>query len=131
MRQAERGGIRFMIPDGATNVMASDAWVSVPGTTNGAMRLEDYRREHPDGNRFDTFTEALNAPVVITGSASDDLDRLAPVRLRSDRWFQSWPMHNLVGHPVSELLHLCRLADLGDRLHDATLPTHTPGTGRG
>lgn len=67
-----------------------------------------------------------------------------------DRYWQSWPMHNLVAHPVSEVSHqlgaaLHRLAahfsdaymqddardTLGNRLHDATLPTHEEGTGRG
>lgn len=53
-----------------------------------------------------------------------------------DSWYQSWPMHNLVAHPLGELLHLLGRIwggddDLGNRLHDATLPTHEEGTGRG
>lgn len=44
---------------------------------------------------------------------------------------RNWTTHNLVGHPVSELLHLLGFGGLGDRVHDATLPDHEPGTGRG
>lgn len=44
---------------------------------------------------------------------------------------RSWPIHNLFAHPISELLHWIGLGELGNRLHDATLPEHTPGTGRG
>lgn len=47
------------------------------------------------------------------------------------RWYRSWPMHNLIAHPLSEILHWLGLADLGNRIHDATLPEHEPGTGRG
>lgn len=50
---------------------------------------------------------------------------------RGERYVRSWPMHNLVGHPLSEILHWVGLGDLGDRLHDATLPKHEAGTGRG
>jgi hypothetical protein len=46
-------------------------------------------------------------------------------------WYQSWPMLNLVAHPVSELLHWVGADDLGGRIHDATLPEHEAGTGRG
>lgn len=44
---------------------------------------------------------------------------------------RSWPAHNLVAHPASELLHWLGLGRLGNRLHDATLPEHELGTGRG
>jgi hypothetical protein len=42
-----------------------------------------------------------------------------------------WTLHNLVAHPLGELLYQLGLGDLGDRLHDATIPDHAPGTGRG
>lgn len=50
-------------------------------------------------------------------------------RLRSV--MRSWPMHNLVAHPLSEIMHWLGLTVTGDRLHDATLPEHEAGTGRG
>lgn len=49
----------------------------------------------------------------------------------TDRIVQSWPMHNLVAHPLSEVLHWLGFNAAGDRLHDATLPEHEAGTGRG
>lgn len=49
-----------------------------------------------------------------------------------------WAVHNLVAHPVSQLLWWCSLcgvlhpvAALGDWLHDVTVPVHDPEEGRG
>lgn len=33
-----------------------------------------------------------------------------------------WTLHNLVGHPLSELLFQCGYEDLSDAVHDITLP---------
>ena len=42
-----------------------------------------------------------------------------------------WTLHNLVAHPLSEVLYQVGLGDVGNKLHDVTVPLHTPGTGRG
>lgn len=44
-----------------------------------------------------------------------------------------WAPHNLVAHPLSEVLFQVGLSiqNLGDRIHDATIPDHVPGQGRG
>lgn len=42
-----------------------------------------------------------------------------------------WTPHNLVAHPVSEVLFQLGFEKAGDALHDATVPTHTRGEGRG
>jgi hypothetical protein len=42
-----------------------------------------------------------------------------------------WTMHNIIAHPLSELLFQVGLEDWGNRLHDWTVPVHEPGTGRG
>lgn len=49
-----------------------------------------------------------------------------------------WAVHNLIAHPVSEIMHwlavipgLGFLRDLGLKFHDKTVPRHVPGTGRG
>lgn len=42
----------------------------------------------------------------------------------------NWTLHNVVGHPLSEILFQFGLGDLGNRLHDATMPT-IHGEGRG
>lgn len=44
---------------------------------------------------------------------------------------RNWTIHNLIAHPLSEILHLLGFGDLGDRVHDATVPDHEKGTGRG
>lgn len=47
-----------------------------------------------------------------------------PERLR-------WTPHNLIAHPLSEVLFLLGFGELGNRLHDWTIPQHDQGTGRG
>lgn len=42
-----------------------------------------------------------------------------------------WTVHNLVGHPLSELLWLLGFERASHRVHDATLPAHRAGEGRG
>lgn len=42
-----------------------------------------------------------------------------------------WTLHNVVAHPLSELLYQFGMGELGNRLHDATVPLHVKGTGRG
>ena len=48
---------------------------------------------------------------------------------RLGRW--SWFLHNVVAHPVSEVLFQLGLEGLSNRVHDLTIPDHEPGTGRG
>ena len=33
-----------------------------------------------------------------------------------------WTVHNLLGHPVSEILHLLGLGSASGRVHDGTMP---------
>jgi hypothetical protein len=52
---------------------------------------------------------------------------------REEFW---WAVHNLVAHPVSELCYwggklVPPVGRFGDWIHDATVPTHEAGTGRG
>ena len=42
-----------------------------------------------------------------------------------------WTIHNLIAHPLSEVLFQVGLGDLGNRIHDATIPAHIRGEGRG
>jgi hypothetical protein len=43
-----------------------------------------------------------------------------------------WLVHNIVGHPLSELLYQIGLGLWADYVHDFTIPAdHKPGTGRG
>ena len=34
----------------------------------------------------------------------------------------SYTFHNIIAHPLMEILHLIGFTKLGDRIHDATLP---------
>ena len=42
-----------------------------------------------------------------------------------------WSLHNLIAHPLSEIVHLCGYTDLGNKIHDYTIPDHEEGQGRG
>ena len=33
-----------------------------------------------------------------------------------------WSVHNLIAHPLMELLHLAGLSSWGDKIHDFTIP---------
>jgi len=43
----------------------------------------------------------------------------------------SWTLHNIVAHPMSEILYHLGYKDLGNKIHDKTIPFHKKGTGRG
>ena len=50
------------------------------------------------------------------------------------RIYKNWTVHNLLAHPLMELLCLIsfgKLEAFGNKIHDATVPEHTPGEGRG
>jgi hypothetical protein len=42
-----------------------------------------------------------------------------------------WAPHNVVAHPLSELLFHVGARRASHWLHDITVPTHAPGEGRG
>jgi hypothetical protein len=47
-----------------------------------------------------------------------------------------WAIHNLIAHPISEIAYwlgflIPQIRQFGEWLHDATVPEHEPGTGRG
>jgi hypothetical protein len=42
-----------------------------------------------------------------------------------------WSMHNLVAHPLSELLYLAGFEEISNWIHDITIPDHETNTGRG
>lgn len=48
----------------------------------------------------------------------------------------SWTLHNLLAHPISEVVYLVGLGTrpferLSNWIHDITVPEHDPGSGRG
>jgi hypothetical protein len=38
------------------------------------------------------------------------------------RFYKNWPMHNIVAHPLMQILEWIGLVSMADKLHDATLP---------
>ena len=42
-----------------------------------------------------------------------------------------WSLHNIVAHPLSELVHLIGFERASNWIHDITAPEHESGTGRG
>lgn len=42
-----------------------------------------------------------------------------------------WTLHNLIAHPLSEVLFQVGLHRWSDAVHDGTVPDHVTGTGRG
>ena len=56
--------------------------------------------------------------------------RCRELRAAARRHF-AWSVHNILSHPLSEIAWLLGLRRLSDWLHDASIPDHTPGTGRG
>ena len=48
------------------------------------------------------------------------------------RLYKNWTFHNLVSHPLSEVVWLLtRSEKLSGWIHDCSIPDHVPGTGRG
>ena len=46
-----------------------------------------------------------------------------PLFARLPERFQ-WTAHNVIGHPLSEILFQIGLEDWGNRIHDWTIPAH-------
>ena len=42
-----------------------------------------------------------------------------------------WTLHNMVAHPLSEILFQVGAERAGNYVHDITVPDHERGTGRG
>jgi hypothetical protein len=69
--------------------------------------------------------------------AAEHIDHLERVMIRGNPLFArlpvrlQWTAHNLIAHPLSEILFQAGLVSLGDWLHDWTIPLHREGTGRG
>ena len=46
------------------------------------------------------------------------------------RFYKNWPMHNIVAHPLMQILEWIGLVSMADKLHDATLPPNPQGKRR-
>jgi hypothetical protein len=52
------------------------------------------------------------------------------LRNKSQEHFK-WSFHNLVAHPISEIVWLLGFRKLSDSIHDKSVPKHEEGQGRG
>jgi len=52
------------------------------------------------------------------------------IRSASKEHFR-WSIHNLIGHPLSEIAYLFGFRSLSDWIHDRSIPVHEDGKGRG
>lgn len=52
------------------------------------------------------------------------------LRSKSSNHFK-WTFHNLIAHPLSEILHIFGMTRIGNSLHDWSIPDHLPEEGRG
>jgi len=42
-----------------------------------------------------------------------------------------WAVHNIIAHPLSEIIFWLGSERLCNKIHDSTIPNHEPKTGRG
>lgn len=70
-------------------------------------------------------------PAETTSSPS----RLERPVIRVSRLWKNWTVHNLISHPLSEVVHWVTYPFVGSRLsgwvHDITVPEAKSGEGRG
>ena len=66
---------------------------------------------------------------TITGQTMEAVMRFKLAISKLGRF--KWTLHNVFAHPLSEVLHQVGLESAGNWVHDATIPAHLPGSGRG
>lgn len=113
---ARRGGLH---PKELWAILTDQRWADVAGITTRQA--------------IDAIVARLGGglPLPIHGTRSPPGCADETVGSRSGPpWFW-WAVHNLIAHPAGEVLHWIGLGRLGGRLHDATIPRHVRGEGRG
>ncbi|MBP7134163.1 hypothetical protein KBA73_03015 [Patescibacteria group bacterium] len=97
-------------------------------TDTALVRLEAIIRvdlETFAANGTITIHEATQSSVASGTYAIETLLLLKPSALEGTRvrWIRhAWVFHNLVGHPLMQVLAWLRLPSLAVRVHDATVP---------
>jgi hypothetical protein len=86
----------------------------------------------------DLIPASVTGTMVVTFQDQKLLDRFLYGEPYPPAWQQNlmWMAHNLIAHPLSEVLHWVgylhpKIRDFGLWLHDITVPRHEPNTGRG
>lgn len=84
-----------------TDTLLSDGYISI-------LYLNSYAVERVHGQ------EAIDIIMRLCPSAIEG----KPVKFEKFRW----AIHNLIGHPVMQILSFVGLTSLGLKIHDATVP---------
>ena len=92
-------------------------------------------RRDSDGVRAASCRAAVtpsrrNWATWVWGAAWRPLYVVAGLADQVERRF-AWTAHNVVAHPLSELLFQAGMERAANAVHDATIPSHESGTGRG
>lgn len=92
---------------------------------NQEIKSKPESAEQPSG-------EGLSSSVLLArGCARCSLQgKCRAIRAATREHFR-WSIHNLLAHPLSEIAWLVGLRKLSDRIHDASIPKHLAGNGRG
>jgi hypothetical protein len=75
--------------------------------------------------------------TVLCPSCSHNLNAITMLNKQVDISvvYRNWAIHNLIAHPLSEIIHWLTSWKYGSRIsgwvHDITIPLHNIGTGRG
>lgn len=97
----------------------------------GAVRLDRIIDMNLDRLDVDGTVVVTLSTGVLPLSGQDAIDlvmRTCPYALegRRMRWARhAWAFHNLVAHPVLQVLHWLGMTRLGMRIHDSTVPRPT------
>ena len=74
------------------------------------------------------FSGPVNSGQIYKGIMSSDQSS------KMNRLWKNWTVHNLIAHPLSEIVYLLsfgKAVKVSDMIHDSTVPTHKEGEGRG
>lgn len=98
-------------------IRAGDALINVTAIRRAdCSEIEDFRLTvvHDDGVAVLTGIQAIDAVMAIKPSALEG---------RRFRWVRhAWAFHNVVAHPLMQVLAFCGFHDLALHVHDATAP---------
>jgi len=70
----------------------------------------------------------ISLPLLgITGGNTDDAETVPQYIPIWHRLWRNWPVHNIIAHPLHEILYWFGLNRFGEALHDGTVPADSGG----
>ena len=98
--------------------LASRADIDV-GDREVMSKLHTHMREWPAYQRANRGSNLLTHPRDVAELGYRPIN-LLPSRFR-------WTIHNMIGHPLMEVFSQLGRIELGNKIHDATMPTEHEG----